>query len=284
VPLHTPSLRALLPHQNKTDAGSGYSLYPTALYGRVTPCYRMLATPISVPPQILVSISSAVEASLTSIEYATTAIATTTESSPAEPTTTEKVNVIINQVFVIGLPCAVGGDFDYHHSLSSAAKAGIAAGASVVALIAAIVALWWCWCMRTRRSTVGHNQLVMNIARVGRGNRNRDDIYDDDRVELVTRGAQQQKFGSRTSASTLGGSSLVSPPFDQPDLGAGYLNSVHDAARFQTVQQRQQQQQQQREALLPVYHGMEHEAGGHELVEAGGRSLMEMDGGNGRRR
>jgi len=262
---------ALLPHRDKTDAGSGYSLYPTALYGRVTACYRTLATPISVPPQILASISSAVEASITSIEYTTTA--TVTEYSPAEPTTTEKVDVIINQVFAIGLPCAVGGDFNYHE-LSSAAKAGIATGVTIVTLMAAIAALWWCWCMRTRRGTVGHNQLVMNIVRTGRGNWNRDNIDDDDQVGLVTRGAQRQKFGSGVSLSMLGRNSLASPPLDQSDFGA----------RFQTVQQRQQQ----REALLPAHHRMEHgrvvEAGGHELVEAGGRSLVEIDGGNERRR
>ncbi|OQV05293.1 hypothetical protein CLAIMM_10059 [Cladophialophora immunda] len=117
----------------------GFTTYGQSIIGNL-PCVSTLTTTLSPDSAVLASITSMVSASLVA------------QSETA--TTTPTVNVIVNQVWALGLPCAddeeggeEGGD---HTHLSTGAKVGIGVGVGVAVLLL-IGFLWACLAVRHRR-------------------------------------------------------------------------------------------------------------------------------------
>ncbi|EXJ82783.1 hypothetical protein A1O3_06598 [Capronia epimyces CBS 606.96] len=114
----------------------GFSQYGQSIVGNL-PCVSSLTTTVYSPDaSVLASITSAISVSM----------------AAASTTSTPTVSVIINQVFALGLPCAddEGEESEEATHLSNGAKAGIGAGAGVLALLL-IGGLWACLAVRHRR-------------------------------------------------------------------------------------------------------------------------------------
>ncbi|OAL36393.1 hypothetical protein AYO20_04289 [Fonsecaea nubica] len=114
----------------------GFTTYGQSIIGNL-PCVSTLTTTISPGSDVLASITSMVSASLVA------------ESA----TTTPTVNVIVNQVWALGLPCAddeEGEEEEDHTHLSTGAKIGIGVGVGVAGLLI-IGFLWACLAVRHRR-------------------------------------------------------------------------------------------------------------------------------------
>ncbi|KIX99785.1 uncharacterized protein Z520_04421 [Fonsecaea multimorphosa CBS 102226] len=117
---------------------SGFTTYGESIIGNL-PCVSTLTTTISPDSAVLASITSMVSASLAAQSTMTT--------------TTPTINVIVNQVWALGLPCAddeEGGEEGDHTHLSTGAKVGIAVGVGVGGLLI-IGFLWACLAVRHRR-------------------------------------------------------------------------------------------------------------------------------------
>ena len=125
---------------------SGFQVYSQVLVGNYPPCVSTLTVPMTADSSVLASISSAAAASV--------ATATTTT-----------ITVIVNQVFAVGLPCADNVKEHGNH-LTTAAKAGIGAGAGVFGLL--LIGFIWCWlAVRHRRRKKMKNLQDANTAAGG---------------------------------------------------------------------------------------------------------------------
>ncbi|OAP56389.1 hypothetical protein AYL99_09568 [Fonsecaea erecta] len=112
---------------------SGFTTYGESIIGNL-PCVSTLTTTISPDSAVLASITSMVSASLAA------------QSTVSTPT----VNVIVNQVWALGLPCADDEDEEDHTHLSTGAKIGIGVGVGVAGLL--LIGLFWaCLAVRHRR-------------------------------------------------------------------------------------------------------------------------------------
>ncbi|KIW93858.1 uncharacterized protein Z519_05173 [Cladophialophora bantiana CBS 173.52] len=112
----------------------GFTTYGQSIIGNL-PCVSTLTTTISPDSAVLASITSVVSASLAA------------QSTMTTPT----INVIVNQVWALGLPCADDNAKEENHThLSTGAKIGIGVGVGVAALLL-IGFLWACLAVRHRR-------------------------------------------------------------------------------------------------------------------------------------